>query len=184
MMILRLIGLVIPLGLDTFAVSAAIGVRETTRRQRIKLSVVFAAFEAGTPIVGLLLGVPLGHALGSIADYVAGGILVTYGLFSLLRREDERAEASRLVGASGPGLILLGLSVSIDELAIGFTLGLLHVPVVPVLLLIAVQTIVVSQLGMRLGAKLSERYREGAEQLAAVVLMLLGFAIITQRLLA
>jgi putative Mn2+ efflux pump MntP len=182
MLALRLIGLVIPLGLDTFAVSAAVGMGDLTRQQRLKLSMVFALFEAGTPIVGLLLGVPLGHALGSVADYVAGGILIAYGLFSLLRRENEGEGASRLVDARGTGLLLLGLSVSLDELAIGFTLGLLHVPVIPVLVLIAVQTVVVSQLGIRLGTKLSERFRERAERLAALVLALLGVGVVVQRL--
>jgi putative Mn2+ efflux pump MntP len=86
------------------------------------------------------------------------------------------------VDARGTGLLLLGLSVSLDELAIGFTLGLLHVPVIPVLVLIAVQTVVVSQLGMRLGTKLSERFRERAERLAALVLALLGVGVVVQRL--
>ncbi len=183
MLALRLVGLVIPLGLDTFAVSAAIGMTEVTRRQRLKISVLFAVFEAGTPIVGLFLGVPLGHALGSVANYLAGGILVAYGLFSLLG-SDKKSVASRLVNARGPGLLMLGLSVSLDELAIGFTLGLLHVPVIPVLVLIAAQTVVLSQLGMRLGAKLSQRFREDAERLASVVLTLLGMSIVVQRLLA
>ena len=182
---LRLIGLVIPLALDTFAVSAAIGMGGISRRQRARLSLLFATFESGMPIIGLLLGAPLGKALGSVADYVAGGILLTFGLFTLLRPEDdERASISRMATARGLRLLLLGLSVSIDELAIGFTLGLVRVPVIPVLLLIAVQTILVSQLGMKFGAKLSERLREGTERLAAVVLTLLGAGIVIQRFIS
>ena len=134
------------------------------------------------PIIGLLLGAPLGKALGSVADYAAGGILLIFGLFTLLRpEENERASIAKLATARGVGLLLLGLSVSLDELAIGFTLGLIHVPVIPVLLLIAVQTVLVSQLGMKFGSKLSEHLREGTERLAAVILALLGAGIVIQR---
>jgi hypothetical protein len=52
--------------------------------------------------------------------------------------------------------VALGVSISIDELAIGFTLGLLHISAVLVIALIAVQTLVVTQLGLQLGGRLSE----------------------------
>lgn len=183
----RLVGLIVPLALDTFAVAAAMGLQGMTRRQRLRISVVFAAFEGGTPAVGVLLGGPLGHAVGAAADYIAVGILIAFGVFTLARsNDDEDAEgkrASGLANAHGAALLLLGLSVSLDEIAIGFTLGLLHVPVIPVLIAIAVQTFVVSQLGFRLGARVSERFREGAERLAGVALIALGGVLLVQRLL-
>lgn len=180
---LRSAGLILPLALDTFAVSSAIGLTGLTRRQRLRLSVVFAAFEGGTPAAGVLLGGPLGHVLGSAADYVAIAILIGFGAFTLLRGDgDEGRQASRLATAHGAALLLLGLSVSLDELAIGFTLGLLHLPVLPVLIAIAVQTFLVSHLGFRLGASLSGRFREGAERLAGVALIGLGLILLAERL--
>jgi hypothetical protein len=50
----------------------------------------------------------------------------------------------------------------------------LHISAALVIALIAVQTLIVSQLGLRLGARLSERVREGAERLAGVALTTLG----------
>ena len=80
---------------------------------------------------------------------------------------------------SGAGLALidLGLSVSLDELAIGFSLGLLNVPVVPAIVLIAAQAFVVSQIGMALGGKVGEATREGAERLAGAVLIVIAAAL-------
>ncbi len=75
-------------------------------------------------------------------------------------------------------LVLLGLSVSLDELAIGFTLGLLRVPVLPVVILVGVQAIVVSQIGLTIGFLLPERLRRGAGRLAGAVLAGLGFGLI------
>jgi manganese efflux pump family protein len=76
------------------------------------------------------------------------------------------------------------LGLSLDELAIGFSLGLVRLPVVPVIIAIAVQALLASQLGLALGHRISERFRERAEQLAAVALIGLGGYLITERLLA
>ena len=52
----KLIALVLPLSLDTFAVSAALGVAGPSRRERWRLSLLLAGFEAVMPIVGFLAG--------------------------------------------------------------------------------------------------------------------------------
>jgi len=179
---LRVLALIVPLALDTFAVSAAVGLAGASRQQRRRLSVLFAIFEGATPAVGLLLGGPLGHLLGAAADYIAVFILMGFGAFTLLRNDDGEGErASRLLTAHGPAMVLIGLSVSLDELAIGFTLGLLHTAVLAVLVAIGAQAFVASQLGFRLGASLSVRWREAAERLAGVALIALGAILLIQR---
>jgi manganese efflux pump family protein len=181
---LTALALILPLALDTFAVSAAVGLTSPSRREQIRLSALFGLFEGGMPAVGVLLGGPLGQTLGPIADYGAIVILIGFGAYTVVRsdREDEE-RASRMVTARGPALILVGLSVSLDELAIGFTLGLLQVPVLPFLVAIAIQTFAVSQLGFRLGASLSSRFREGAERLAGVALIGLGAILLAEHVL-
>ena len=180
MVVARLIAFVIPLGLDTFAVSAALGLGGLSPRQRLRVSLIFAAFEGLTPAIGLLVGSALGRSIGNAADYLAGGILISYTLFVLLRRGEEGENAAALETTRGWGLVLLGVSVSLDELAVGFTLGLSRVPVVPALVLIGLQAFVVSQIGIRLGARLSGRFREGAEQAAGIVLVVLGIWLIVE----
>jgi putative Mn2+ efflux pump MntP len=76
----------------------------------------------------------------------------------------------------------LGLSLSIDELAIGFSFGLLGVPVVAAVALIGVQAFVLSQVGLRLGDRVGQRFREGAERLAAGGLIALAAALLLLRL--
>lgn len=66
----------------------------------------------------------------------------------------------------------------------GFGLGLVRLPVVPVITAIAVQAVLASQLGLALGHRVSERFTERAEQLAAAALILLGTYLITERLFA
>jgi putative Mn2+ efflux pump MntP len=183
--VLRLIALLLPLALDTFAVSAAIGVAGIDRRERLRLSLVFAAFEGLMPLVGFVIGSGLGTAIGTGADYVAGALLMALGLFMLLRNdeEDELEAVSRMGRTHGLALVALGVSVSLDELAIGFSVGLLGISIGVAAVLIALQAFVVTQLGVRLGARVGEEVREGAERLAGLALLVLGAFIVGARVL-
>ncbi|GAC1320325.1 MAG: hypothetical protein NVSMB25_12510 [Thermoleophilaceae bacterium] len=173
------------LGLDTFAVAAGFGLARLDARQRLRVSLAMAGFEAGMPLVGLAISAPLGRAIGSGADYIAAGLLLAFGLHTLVGDEDDAEErAGALANLTLWSAILLGLTVSIDELAIGLTLGLLRLPIVPVIVLIGVQALVLSQLGLRLGARLSSRVGEGAERLAGLALTALGVGLLLEKLLA
>jgi putative Mn2+ efflux pump MntP len=58
---------------------------------------------------------------------------------------------------NGLALIGLGISISLDELAIGFTIGPLHLPIALAVILIGTQASLVAQLRLRLGEAAGER---------------------------
>lgn len=98
--------------------------------------------------------------------------------------QDEEQRLARLTQTRGLGALVLGVSISLDELAIGFTLGLLRLPAVLVIILIALQAFIVGQLGLRLGRRLTARLREHAERLAGFALAGLGLVLLAEKLLA
>lgn len=184
---LRLLAFVLPLGADSFAVAAALGAAGATgRAQRLRISAIFVAFEAGMPLIGLAAGGGLARVIGSIADYLAAAAVAGLGIFMLAHRGDSADEqkAGRLAGTRGWGILALGLSISLDEFAIGFSLGLVRLPVIPVIIAIAIVALLASQLGLALGGRISDRFRERAEKLAAVALILLGAYLLAERALA
>jgi putative Mn2+ efflux pump MntP len=68
---LKLLAFTLPLRLDTFAVAfAVLGEMRLTRAQRIRVWVLFIAFEAGMALVGMALGAPLAHLAGSPSHLV------------------------------------------------------------------------------------------------------------------
>jgi manganese efflux pump family protein len=68
---LKLLAFTLPLCLDTFAVAfAVLGEMHLTRGQRIRVWVLFIAFEAGMPLAGMALGAPLAHLAGTPAHVV------------------------------------------------------------------------------------------------------------------
>jgi putative Mn2+ efflux pump MntP len=188
--VLRLLAFVLPLGLDTFAVAAALGATGSlTGRDRLRLSALFVVFDGGMPLIGLAAGAPLARTIGSVADYLAVAALIGLGTWMLLagRGEEDGEEeerAARLKMTHGVAILALGVSISLDELAIGFTLGLARLPVLAVIVAIAVQTLVAVQLGLYLGARIGERIRGGAERLAGVALILLGGYVLAEHLLS
>jgi putative Mn2+ efflux pump MntP len=177
----KLIALVLPLSLDTFAVSAALGVAGLPARDRWRLSFILCGFEAVMPIVGVIGGALMGRALGDFADYLAAAVLVVACVL-MLRGDDSDDEA---LGQRMRGLAMIGVgvSVSLDELAIGLVIGLLGLPVVLVALLIGAQALLASQLGVRIGARLGSELRERAEQVAGALLVVLGIGLTVLRLI-
>jgi len=183
--LVKLIGLVLPLGLDTFAVAAALGISGLRPGDRLRVSALFTAFEMGMPLVGFFGGGLFGRVIGSLADAVAIAILLTLGAILAWPRAKEREEEriGLLARTRGLAALGLGISISLDELAIGFTIGLLRLPIALVVVLIGLQTILVSQAGLRLGARLGEAVREAAERLAGLALAALGLFLAVQKLL-
>jgi len=182
--VLKLLLFVVPLGLDTFAVSAALGTRSVTPRERLRLSLLMAGFETVMPVVGLLLGRGLGALIGGAADYVAAAALLALGGYLLLapeREEGERLAASGRV--RGLALLALGLGISLDELAMGFTIGLLHLSLVAAVIVIGLQAFLLAQLGLRLGARLGAAAPEWAERAAGLALLALGALVLAEHVL-
>lgn len=172
----------VSLGLDTLAVALGLGLSGLPRDRWLRVGLTFAVFEGLMPVVGLLIGQGLGAALGAIATYVAAGILVVIGGLeikeAILDNDDDDAVSDLSPAAEKKRpLLLTGLSVSLDELAVGFALGVLHVPLGPALAYIAVQAFALTFVGLLIGQRLGKRLGERAELAAGVVLALLGVAI-------
>jgi len=175
---LKLVLFVLPLGLDTFAVSAALGAGAAPERERLRISLLLSGFEMAMPIAGLLLG----RGLGNAGDYVAIVVLGAVGVWMLVSDEEvETRAAAELSRRRGVALLALGVSVSLDELAIGFTIGLVGLSIWLAVILIGLQAFAVAQIGLRLGARLSERRREAAEKLAGLALIGLAILLLVEK---
>ena len=176
---------IVPLGLDTLAVSFALGAYGPSPHTRLRISLVLSFFESAMPLIGLLVGRAIGNTIGSAADYLAIAILTGVGLWTLL--SDGETEERRVAAMStGRGLTLvgLGLSVSIDELAMGFSIGLLHLPIWLAVALIGTQAFLFVQLGMHLGSRGARFIGERAELLAGTALVGLALVLLIEKLVS
>jgi putative Mn2+ efflux pump MntP len=93
--------------------------------------------------------------------------------------DDDAGTKVRLIeSARGWAIVVLGLGISLDELAIGFGVGLLRLPLLLIVGLIAVQAFLAAQLGMRLGSRLAARTRQAAGRLAGVLLVFAAMLVV------
>jgi len=179
-------GLLVPLAIDTFALAAALGMAGLEPRHRLRVSLVFTAFEAGMPILGLLIGRAAGLALGAWAGY-AGILFLLFAGWLLLRdtgADDAESKRLRLLAhARGLAIIDLGLSISVDELAVGLSAGLLGLAVVLTVAWIALQAFVAAQLGLRIGGRLGDTARERSERAAGGLLIAVAMFLLALRIL-
>ena len=179
-------GLLLPLALDTFALAAALGVAGLERKDRLRVALVFTVFEAGMPILGLVAGRLVAGLVGGWAGY--GGILflVVAGLLLLRPGQDEDTEERRLrllAHARGLAIVDLGLGISVDELTIGLSAGLLALPIALAVTWIAVQAFVAAQVGLRFGGRIGEAVRERSEKAAGVALIAVALVLLALKLL-
>jgi putative Mn2+ efflux pump MntP len=180
--ILTIAGIILPLTIDTFVLGTALGAAGISKPERLRTSLILTAFEAGMPVVGFLAGAAIGSAIGGWAAYLAAAVLALIGVVMLVTGdgdEDDEQKIRLLETARGWSIVVLGIGISVDELAVGFGVGLLRLPLLLLIALIAVQAFVAAQLGMRLGSRLAESARQAAGRVAGLLLiaaaLLVGF---------
>jgi putative Mn2+ efflux pump MntP len=173
--ILKLGVLVLSLGLDTFTVAVGLGMSGVGRSDRLRVGASFALFEGGMPLVGFIIGRAAGGLLGDLASAI--GIVVLFGVGAWIVLETVSGEDKAHVDLEGwRGLVLTSISVSLDELAIGFSMGALGLPILVTVSLIAAQAFVLTLVGTAVGNRIGERLAERAELAAGLVLC--GLAVI------
>jgi putative Mn2+ efflux pump MntP len=188
--VLALVLSAVAVGLDNFAAAIGIGIAGVDARTRLRVAVIFGFFEAAMPLVGLLVGHSSAHSLGQATRYVGGGLLAAAGLWSIVeaRRTDSALPADGIVPTdddhasrkAGPGvgaLVVTGLALSIDNLVVGFGLGVTKTPLVVSLLVFAIVSVGLSLAGLELGRTLGARIQGGAEWVAGLVLVVVGVLI-------
>jgi len=169
-----LLAVAIALGLNNFAASIAIGVSGVDRRTGIRVAVVFGLWDTVMPAAGLLIGHRLAGDLGHAARWTGAGVLAAagiYGLVEALGGGDDTPRAWR-----GWRLLISGAALSLDDLAVGFALGTLRVPVAVAVILCGSASIVMSLIGLELGGKIGTVIGERGEVVGAVALICVAIA--------
>lgn len=167
------------LGLSNFAASIAIGIAGVDRQLRTRVALAFGVFEAGMPILGLLLGHGVAHDLGSRAHIVGGALLIATGAFTIAQAVRTTDAAPSALNLRRGRLWLLAAGLSIDNLIVGFALGACNVSIVLAVTVIAVVSVAMSLMGLELGDRLGARVENNGELLAGIVLVGVGIAIAT-----
>ena len=177
--ILALILVGLSVGLGNFAASVAIGLGGVDKSLRWRIALVFGGFETLMPIIGLVIGHKVAGSLGSHANLIGGVLLAATGLYLLIgalrHRDDQKVKEAdpKNIGK----LLLTGLSLSIDNLIVGFSLGTYHESLWVTAAVIGVTCVTMSLIGLEIGSRLSSKVEEYSEALSGAILILIGMLI-------
>jgi manganese efflux pump family protein len=189
--VLALLLVAASVGLSNLAAAIGIGFGGVTARTRVRVALIFGVFEAGMPIVGLVVGAGVAGAIGHTARWISAVVLIAIGLVTVIQAFRQPAGPGR--GAS-PGhgaspadasrhsdslgrLIISAFALSLDNLAAGFALGTMHLGVAEGAIVIGTVSVVMSLAGLELGGRIGAAAGRRGEQIGGAILVGVGVAI-------
>jgi manganese efflux pump family protein len=166
------------IGSNNFATSLALGSlgREILRWRIIA---VFGLFEFFVPLFGLWLGQRVSEAAAGSLDWLGPTLLAALGAWTVYSAFLTQQQAERLASrvTSWSGLLAMSAGLSIDNLIVGFSLGLGEVEPLVLAATIAGFSMAFAFLGLRLGARAREIHRRSAVATTGVLLIALAVAL-------
>lgn len=181
--LIELFLIAVGLSMDAFAVSVCKGLAmpKCTFKKAAIVGLWFGGFQALMPAIGYVLGAQFQEAIASIDHWIAFVLLALIGgnmIHEALDNDEEEADASLDVKT----MFLLAVATSIDALAIGITFAFLKVNIIPAVCFIGIVTFIISCAGVKIGNVFGARYKNKAEIVGGVILILLGLKILLEHL--
>lgn len=181
--LIELFLIAVGLSMDAFAVSVCKGLAmpKCTFKKAAIVGLWFGGFQALMPASGYILGAQFQEAIASIDHWIAFVLLALIGgnmIHEALDNDEEEADASLDVKT----MFLLAVATSIDALAIGITFAFLKVNIIPAVCFIGIVTFIISFAGVKIGNVFGARYKNKAEIVGGIILILLGLKILLEHL--
>ena len=181
--LIELFLIAVGLSMDAFAVSVCKGLAmpKCTFKKAAIVGLWFGGFQALMPASGYILGAQFQETIASIDHWIAFVLLALIGgnmIHEALDNDEEEADASLDVKT----MFLLAVATSIDALAIGITFAFLKVNIIPAVCFIGSVTFIISFAGVKIGNVFGARYKNKAEIVGGVILILLGLKILLEHL--
>lgn len=184
MNILEILFIAVALAMDAFAVSVAAGTSGLldTHRARFRLSFHLGLFQFFMPIIGWYAGTHVAPMVSTIDHWVAFALLAFIGARMITGALSDDDETVKKDPSRGYTLVLLAVATSIDALAVGFSLAMIHVGIWYPSVMIGIITAAMSLAGIRLGGFLGQYAGSRMETVGGVILILIALRILVSGL--
>jgi putative Mn2+ efflux pump MntP len=172
------------LAMDAFTVSLGVGTAGTARtfRSKFRMAFHFGIFQCLMTLLGWLMGSTVSSLISSVDHWIALALLGYVG-FNMIRNSlHSHAEISTVDPSRGRSLIMLCVATSLDALAVGLSMAMIHTPVVLPSIIIGVVCLVLSGVGLFAGTKLGEIFGKRMEILGGLILLGIGIEIVISHL--
>jgi manganese efflux pump family protein len=169
------------LSLDSFRVSLGLGTLKLSRLRQLQIVIAFGVCDAIAPLIGLLIGQSLLKVIGPWVEHIGPLLLCAYGVYVIYIA--KRCAGSE-TGENDRWMVLgLPLSLSLDNLIAGTTLGMIGFPVLLSITIIGVMSSLFALAGLRLGRTAVNLLRFRADLIGGVVLIFIALTFVVEDLL-
>lgn len=172
------------LSMDAFAVSVCKGLstRQLSARHYLIIGAWFGGFQALMPTLGYILGSTFEKNITKYDHWVAFVLLAFIG-GNMLREGFSKESEEQNSSFSFAAMSVLAVATSIDALAVGITFALLPgVNILAAVLFIGITTFIISGIGLKVGNIFGSKYKNGAEIVGGIILILIGIKILLEHL--
>ncbi|SMO67380.1 manganese efflux pump MntP family protein [Melghirimyces algeriensis] len=164
----------VALGMDAFSLGIGIGMRGLMLFEGLKISLIIGFFHVVMPLLGLLTGRYLGALVENIAVITGGVLLCILGAQMVWHACDSEKEEVAFHSSTGWGVLMFSLSVSLDSLSAGFSLGLFEVDILLAVLLFGFVGGLMAFMGLLLGRNVGPWIGDYGEAVGGIILISLG----------
>lgn len=167
--------LAVALGTDAFSLCLGIGIAGVNRKQMLLISITVLVFHIFMPLAGWYTGELAGSLLGRAASVIGSALLVYLGFKMIWETmRNGRETEIKVFKLNAWGLVLLGASVSMDALSVGFTLGAQQVDLLRTAATIGLVAGAMTAAGLVFGRYMSKLVGERAQFLGGLILVGIG----------
>ena len=168
------------LSLDSFRVSLGLGTLKLSRLRQFQIVTAFGLCDAVAPLIGLLIGKSMLEQIGPWVEHLGPLLLCAYGAYVIyIAQRCAGGEA----GETDRWMVLgLPLSLSLDNLVAGTTLGMVGFPLLLSVTIIGAMSALLSLAGLRLGSTAVKRLPIRAELVGGAVLIFIALSFVVEDL--
>ena len=170
------------LSIDSFSAAFAMGFRRFSARRAFSFACSSALAEGGATALGFLLGHFAKDLISQYDHWVAFSLLAAVGLhmvWEAFHSDDDEGESDQKRSHGVARILFISVVTSIDSLGVGVTLGLAQKPIAPYAIAIAVGAFVATYLGLYLARKIPQAFGSRLEIVGGLVLIALGFKMLS-----
>lgn len=171
------------LAMDAFAVAVCKGlsIRNITIKKELIVGTYFGLFQGLMPLIGFLLGTTFQDIIIKIDHWVVFILLSIIGINMI---KDSLSKESESINdkVDFKTMLPLAIATSIDALAVGITFAFLKVNIIIASSVIAITTLLLSIIGVKIGNTFGNKYEKKAEFIGGVILILIGLKILLEHL--
>ena len=172
-----LIALSLALDATSISVTCGLTVPDFKIKNAIILGLYFGVFQTGMTLLGYYVGIFANSYVSKIGPYIAFALLLVIGgkmIYNSFRKDKVRV-ATKLTTVK---MLIFALATSIDAFAVGITFALTDREVIIPSIIIGMVAFLLSVAGGLTGKKLSGIFKNKAELVGGVVLLLIGINIL------